>query len=1019
MSLPEEHINRGEAAGVLETRRQIRYELSQLSARNGHHDFEEMTRMLARNTVSRNILPATGPVSSGGDQGRDFETFRTQLSGQVLEIGEQIGIRNGDPVSFACTLQIEGIGSKIISDVARIMSEGTEVTHIVYYCEVDIPVRRRHELQDQAREAHGVHLEIFDGHGIAEQLSDWHLYWIAEEFLRLPARVLPSAPDRPDWYEDDLRRWRTSEHTPTTPGDLVDLSSCARYATFHEEAALDLPFWIEKLGELLREEVPTSVQQKACYEIAVAQLRGLLDLRPADHLVAQHIADAIESDEPSVLHDASVLLMYCIGARGRGLTNHNEQQIRDWNEQLQIRLIELLESAGQPGRRCYLLETLGWLRCQPDLVAARREGIEYKLEPDIPRLSLEEIEELASAGPQEPIEVPLMDLRGALDAWEDMISLLPEARLFPVDQIGEIIRYSAPLLVADERYDSVVTTIDERIAEVAGAAAAASNARDRAMIFYRDGRLLDALRDVHRARIKWFSGETTRGLLLASLMTSQIYRELELPLAAKYYAMSVGLLVADQDQDLTAPACFLAATNDYHQAAWFSTLAFSDLAFRAHLTFTVDPYNQEIHTSLPFAFFELTVIRAIARAANEAYAVYVDQVLDAMGLNSVLDSFLDSMDVPLWWESMGLEQLSERVVEQLGRPAFSDGGEIRTISWRALGVDWSVQFRNNYETTIVAERLAAISQIAIAELSLEDPVLIPTHVNFQIETGAEEDELTCEKSEDEVWHVRIPIAPARQTGEDFENITTSMLAAVITVIQSISLLSQNEFSNLLESAMSHGLLAKLLNGSVYDVMYRLLIPESVFDAAPRMTCPPLISNESSGQPAQATLLEPKRPGRYFSQEEQLQHIRNRYLRLRELLPLTISALREDPAFLDVVERLRAAGWKDWHILLAIFNIGYNYRLSVLPQPTTVEEARQVSEQVMNNPETEPAPIYLFTEEAMRHALQVSYFSTLKHWGLEPHEGPYDVEAIEKLLTERYFYWDDDVPHDDPFSGPTL
>ena len=211
MSSSEEHIDVSVSAGVLETRRQIRYELNQLSARNGHHEFEEMTRMLARSTVSRNILPATGPVSSGGDQGRDFETFRTNLPGQVLEIGEQIGIRNGEPVSFACTLQKEGIGSKILRDVARITNEGAEVTHIVYYCEVDIPVGQRHDLQHQARSAHGVHLEIFDGHGIAEQLSDWHLYWIAEDFLHLPARALPSAPDRPDWYEADLRRWRTSE----------------------------------------------------------------------------------------------------------------------------------------------------------------------------------------------------------------------------------------------------------------------------------------------------------------------------------------------------------------------------------------------------------------------------------------------------------------------------------------------------------------------------------------------------------------------------------------------------------------------------------------------------------------------------------------------------------------------------------------------------------------------------------------------------------------------------------------
>ncbi|MEE8270693.1 MAG: hypothetical protein V3R98_03030, partial [Alphaproteobacteria bacterium] len=55
----------------------IRFNISELKARNAHHDFEHLCRHLARLRVYSNVLPATGPVGAGGDAGRDFETFKT------------------------------------------------------------------------------------------------------------------------------------------------------------------------------------------------------------------------------------------------------------------------------------------------------------------------------------------------------------------------------------------------------------------------------------------------------------------------------------------------------------------------------------------------------------------------------------------------------------------------------------------------------------------------------------------------------------------------------------------------------------------------------------------------------------------------------------------------------------------------------------------------------------------------------------------------------------------------------
>lgn len=84
----------------------IRYHLSELSTRNGHHEFEHLTRYLARARLYSNILPATGPVSAGGDGGRDFKNFRTGVTFPLTAGSTFPQTASGERlVSFACTLE--------------------------------------------------------------------------------------------------------------------------------------------------------------------------------------------------------------------------------------------------------------------------------------------------------------------------------------------------------------------------------------------------------------------------------------------------------------------------------------------------------------------------------------------------------------------------------------------------------------------------------------------------------------------------------------------------------------------------------------------------------------------------------------------------------------------------------------------------------------------------------------------------------------------------------------------------
>ena len=51
---------------------------------------------------------------------------------------------------------------------------------------------------------------------------------------------------------------------------------------------------------------------------------------------------------------------------------------------------------------------------------------------------------------------------------------------------------------------------------------------------------------------------------------------------------------------------------------------------------------------------------------------------------------------------------------------------------------------------------------------------------------------------------------------------------------------------------------------------------------------------------------------------------------------------------------------------------------------------------------------------MQDARLIAMLSLLKHWDLELFQRTPNMLAIERFLAARYGYWDDDLPHDDPF-----
>jgi hypothetical protein len=186
----------------VEAERYIRFQLDQLAARNEHHTFEEICYRIAKRRLSSNLLPATGPVGAGGDQGRDAETYYTRLPEEQPNAGGFVGRATTQPLVVACTVQKNGLKAKIGADVRSICGQGSPVSRIAFFAAEDVPVAVRHLLQARVLETHGVTLEIFDGQTISHLLAESDLVWIAEQFLDLPSQLVPALTDdpHPDWY---------------------------------------------------------------------------------------------------------------------------------------------------------------------------------------------------------------------------------------------------------------------------------------------------------------------------------------------------------------------------------------------------------------------------------------------------------------------------------------------------------------------------------------------------------------------------------------------------------------------------------------------------------------------------------------------------------------------------------------------------------------------------------------------------------------------------------------------------
>ncbi len=959
---------------------QIRFALEQLSAKNEQMRFERMCMHLARLRIAINVIPATGPVQAGGDQGRDFETFHSNLRDSPLVEHLLVGRISDGCLAFACSTEQDAVKSgKILRDVKTILASGVAVKRVYFFSSRDIPVGDRHKVQEKARTKLRVEVDIWDGQAISLHLTDPDAFWIAVSFLNIPAEAFPSQDLTAPWYSE-LKEKYAQEQTSFTYEEFADLKMASRFIYKDEERKVDLPFWMARLDKFAsNEEIPFELRRAAIYEMFVARMVGMHDVTGTEEYLRYYFAD-LERLSVSEFKDAGVLLSFSLGASQLFGLQIGRDELLAWAAAFKRMLEGELKAVKDPSVRCGILEALA----NYELTILRADG----------------------------------DFNAAIAAYvtglEKLLPLLPKAVFFPVAHLAsDVTNFVDKFLgmgLPVDRLDAVAEKVDSVLAQQSGRVAKAEALRNRAFVHYKHGCHVQALEILQRINRDWFTEDSMKEYILSMLVIADCYSKLHLHYASKSYALSVAFLILKRNlrahMTYLARALATAARADYNTGSWMHYFELATTSLVTHHVVIKDfnPYEEEkevIYYPMLILYFSrrynLGIHDLIERQMETWGYVKADVLEFSVKLKSNLDSLSD-------------EEI-ERMLGQLDGATFNDVGAQRELAFSASGLSFRVRCANSYDNNCLLEHVVAALQILLADLSAFDLMLVPAGIELHVEYRAGEKTTIHEPttSAPRAWKVtgEFQEAPKRTTiGEA----TMELVAALGAMLRSCSVLKNEEFHKIIKRVIQKGdIVGKVFPGVHYHDLYRSFYTRTVFESQTRhalMNTMPTRSGAVAGNEAL-----PWRSGiaSQYNEAESLKNIEGR-LSMTKVTRLTLPILLASAEFRINVQALRDEGWLDWHIFLALINTVMNYKLHRMDLNKDPKRMMEDGDKYYKMEEAEwyiEIPLEAVSKDNLKRFLEFMMPRTLlTNYGLENHATYSDPRGMLELLKHRFRLFED-------------
>lgn len=999
----------------------IAFRLDQLGARNEHHKFEEIATRIARKRITANILVANGPVSAGGDQQRDAESYMTRIPDELPNAAGFSASASTSPVVVACTVQKQGLKRKVLDDLAGICTDDSAPVDLVAFFSVHpIPEATTHELQETARTTYDVTLDVYSGVKIATILAEPDLVWVAQHYLEVPAAMVPESDcdGTPPWYvelRDNLRRnGGPAALTPATQGEIAE---GLRFATWDQAANSDLPEWLDFMSAFLADGIDDDLVFRACYEISVARFRGMGVAGASEELVRRALAYACTNSQTNILDDAVTLVSYWgnMWITGIASATATATEIADARERLRVHIVAELDTtnaATHPVRAASLTGTLAGLHFQFQWDVAEKHGLHPKKSDVAAHVGVQL--DPTEIDPSVAEEEGLFDLDSAMRYLDRLVDLLPQAGSYSVTSLSEMFTMFAPALSSHPSYAKVRNALDEAIATVQGDAAIAERCRDRGVAFVNVGRPLDALAELHSAKARWFHGDLMYGAVLVSRYIAKLYLDLGLTYAAKMYACGAAMLAsqsADDDVKAQVPKAIREVARSAQTAGcWVDAAALTEVALLAQSSLATDAFDLSKHPELELhELNELMEFLAVRVFWPELETLF----RDAHPRTGTYELLCEQASHPNVTMPFDEEQYQELARDEFAGPVLADLGPTRTIDFAALGVRWIFTFDNSHAAVLTAEGFVAAFQVFLADAARFAPVIIGATVRVRIDVnpGAPHtaDNVDIDDDSEEIT-ARISWS---DTTADLAEITRSLVATSVRLLGAVHVRPKDDMMSLIDSLMREGISHKVLMGRPYNEAADLLRNEHYQRCAAAQRPP---SSDAFNPTSHDALAPSTRQGPGYDRDESLTRIEQRY-ETADSWKLSLATFLADPRGHDAITQLRADGWLDWQILVVFVNTGLNWRVHqehINPWSLTPQRMREIA----TRPETDAEPRLPidFVLEHLQENLLTQTVAVAMTWKVRARGEKLGAGILRDLLVRRYHYGEDDVPHVDLFTG---
>jgi len=967
-----------------QVKQQVKFALTQLGSQNAHHEFEHLCRHLTKARICSNIIPATGPVSSAGDQGADFETFCSSVT-EVFGTDSFVELTTDKRTVFSCSIQLDKLEDKVKSDVEKSTGRIVKPHRVVYFTTQSVPVGQRHKLQDWATKDKKFELELFDIEALSDMLSEYDTFWIAVEYLHIANELMPPPPNsKKRWYFNILETYRSQEKQLVFNfAEFIEIKLATRAATFDDTLKRNLSFWIELLKKYAEVANSPKLVRMAQYEVAVASLRGLDDGTTFTSFVNSLFSEINQANDTSELENLQVLLFYLIGANSRGVTCVKKDDINTMKQSLKKHLDKYLTDCQSDSSKLTSLEILGLL-----------EMIGDNLE-----LSLE--------------------VSKTLEIWWKIIPEIPKTPLYPVERISDRVTQMIEMFGGSDELDNIASELDKFLAERSGNSTAAEQSRDRALIYYRQKNLLKAIDLLHEAKIKWFQHETIVGSLLSIRLIAQWYSEIGLSYAAKYYNMAA-FKIAFQSQDektrkyLPEITESLAAS-DYQSGNWINFLEVSNLFITVYLAFNSDP-SRNLFLDEPSTRLAVR-ISLMMMVTDKLKPDYCDEIRKTVS-ELQCDCFIEAAikEAQKAWNRVNPDELKRAIERDLTDVPFADTGKVRQIMWLQGGIQFEITFQNTFETAAAGETLASLLQLMFCDISTSgyEMRFVPGRITIDLKVQKYHDKIDAKEipsNHSSSWSVLWPERDVQSEPE--------VLAVIFQILMSQSLNSNDDLLKILDERFKAGLSDKLFVVGPYYSLLKYVNNPNKYASLERLKGSPLFLPNAFKRSSHKLLRWDDKLDSLYDRDKSLAAIKSRYEKSHRCIKHTLKKLCTNTSFVNTINKMRSNGWLDWHILCAVASLIINDRLKFIA-PTSKADVERMGLQTFDQihseekPNVPMPPVSLFSEDSITMAIKLNLLSTMKVLGLQHKSQTPNFDGIIRFMTAKFRFSSDDVEHDDYF-----